>query len=57
MIGVSLVLEFLIARVRLKVGNINEVINPALDIGYRGLIGSEAPFIIDNKFERMFPPL
>jgi len=54
-IGVTFGLEFLVARVGLEIGDVDEVVDPAFDVGDGGLIGGEAPFVVDDEFERVLP--
>mmetsp|Transcript_27719 Transcript_27719/g.52216 ORF Transcript_27719/g.52216 Transcript_27719/m.52216 type:complete len:349 (+) Transcript_27719:376-1422(+) len=56
-IGVTLVLKLLVPRVCLEIRHVDKVVNTTLNISHRGLIGSESPFVVDDKFKRVLPPL
>mmetsp|Transcript_27095 Transcript_27095/g.58769 ORF Transcript_27095/g.58769 Transcript_27095/m.58769 type:complete len:265 (+) Transcript_27095:292-1086(+) len=50
-------LKVSISDVGLEVGNVNEVVDPTLNVGHGGLIGGEAPLVVHNELEGMLPPL
>lgn len=53
---VLLLLERLVSRVRLEIGDIDEIIDPSIDIRHRRLIRCKTPFIIDDEFEGVLAP-
>mmetsp|Transcript_18452 Transcript_18452/g.26521 ORF Transcript_18452/g.26521 Transcript_18452/m.26521 type:complete len:213 (+) Transcript_18452:362-1000(+) len=43
-----------ITGVGFELGDINKIVDPSLNIGYSRLVGCKPPFVINNKFKRVF---
>mmetsp|Transcript_27911 Transcript_27911/g.66471 ORF Transcript_27911/g.66471 Transcript_27911/m.66471 type:complete len:249 (+) Transcript_27911:2103-2849(+) len=53
----ALGLELLVATVGLEFGDVNEVIDPPLDVGNGGLVRRESPLVVDDELERVLAAL